>query len=314
MTIGDFLTIYDRNHVAFLKNSLGTSRRLQKYVGRLGHFELAELKRLQVIEWYHDIAKTNGPHGANLALQQLHAVYVKASDWEVYEGKNPASRIKKFPKRSRERFLQTNEMPYVLASIGEEPLRNQTYFLTLILTGCRRDEARLMQWTHVDLERGLWHKPTTKTGVPHTVPIPARLLALFQRFPRINEWVFPSEPNNNNGHQSRQWSVTSVEHAWRKIRKRIGLHDVRIHDLRRTTASWLAIDGQNLPVIQKVLNHSSLTSTQIYARLSVEPVRQALDQHAERILGSLTPVPMLENVTLATASAVHQDKGQEWPG
>ncbi len=99
-----------------------------------------------------------------------------------------------------------------------------------------------------------------------------------------------------------------------KIRKRIGLHDVRIHDLRRTTASWLAIDGQNLPVIQKVLNHSSLTSTQIYAWLSVEPVRQVLDQHAERILGSLTLVPMFERVAPVTASKVHPDQVQEWPG
>jgi hypothetical protein len=98
MTIGDFLTIYQRNHVAFLKNSLGTSRRLQKYVGRLGHVELADLKRMEVIEWFHAIAKSDGPQGANLALQQLHAVYVKAGDWEIYEGKNPAARIKKFPK------------------------------------------------------------------------------------------------------------------------------------------------------------------------------------------------------------------------
>lgn len=261
-----------------------------------------------MIEWFHEIAKTDGPQGANLALQQLHALYVKAADWEIYEGKNPAARIKKFPKHSRDRFIQTHEMPYLLASIAEEPLRNQAYFLTLILTGCRRDEARTMQWTHVDLEKGLWHKPTTKTGVPHTVPIPARLLELLQRFPRINEWVFPSEPNNKNQHQSRQWAVTCVEHAWRKIRARIGLNDVRIHDLRRTTASWLAIDGANLPVIQRVLNHSSLTSTQVYARLSIAPVRQALDQQAERILATVAPPPPL-------ALGVDQtEQAQEWPG
>ena len=308
MTIGEFLPIYERNHVAFLKNSLDTSRRLQKYVGRLGHFDLADLKRMQVIEWYHDIAKSDGPQGANLALQQLHALYVKADDWELFEGKNPASRIKKFPKHSRERFVQTNEMPYLLASIAEEPLRNQGYFLTLLLTGCRRDEARLMQWTHVDLERGLWHKPTTKTGVPHTVPIPTRLLELFKCFPRVNEWVFPSSPNNMNNHQPGQWAVVPVEHAWRRIRARVGLKDVRIHDLRRTTASWLACDNTSLPIIQKVLNHSSMTSTQVYSRLSIEPVRQALDQQADRILGTVAPPPPL-------ALGVDQrEQTQEWPG
>ena len=42
MTMGEFLTIYERNQVAFLKNRLGTSRRLQKYVGRLGQVDLAD--------------------------------------------------------------------------------------------------------------------------------------------------------------------------------------------------------------------------------------------------------------------------------
>lgn len=218
MTIGDFLKIYERNHVAFLKNSLGTSRRLQKYVGRLGHFGLADLKRMQVIEWYHDIVKTDGPQGANLALQQLHAFYVKASDWEIYEGKNPAARIKKFPKRSRERFVQTNEMPYLLASINEEPLRNQWYFLTLLLTGCRRDEARTMQWKDVDLESGLWHKPTTKRR-PAYRATSSEVARCVEALPSGESVVFPSSPNNMNHQQLGMLCVTSVEHAWRKIRK-----------------------------------------------------------------------------------------------
>jgi integrase len=99
------------------------------------------------------------------------------------------------------------------------------------------------------------------------------------------------------------YTLTNVEHAWRIIPGRIGLHDVRIHELRRTAASWLAIDGANLPVIQQVLNHSSLTCTQVYARLSIASVRQALDQQAERILATIAP----PNLAL-------EGKTQEWPG
>lgn len=301
MTIGDLLTIYDRNHVAFLKNRVGTARRLQRYVGQLAAMEVGHLTRLQVIDWFHVIARAEGPHAANLALQQLHAVYAKAQDWELYDGRNPADRIKKFPKRSRERFIQTNEMPYLLASIHEEVPRTEVYFLTLLLTGARRDEARTMHWTHLDLEQALWHKPTTKTGVPHTVPLPAQLVTRLRALPRIHHWVFPSMPNNRNHHQPGEWCVTAVEHAWRRIRTRAGLPDVRIHDLRRTAASWLAIDGANLPVIQRMLNHSSLTSTQVYARLSIAPVRQALDHQADRMLGTVAPASRMETL-------------QEWPG
>jgi len=174
---------------------------------------------------------------------------------------------------------------------GRRDPRTEIYFLTLLLTGARRDEARLMQWTHLDLERALWHKPTTKTGVPHTIPLPAQLVTRLRTLPRVNQWVFPSTQNPRNGMCAGRWSVTGVEHAWQKIRRRVGLVDVRIHDLRRTAASWLAINGSNLPVIQQMLNHPSLSSTQVYARLSVAPVRLALDEQATRMLGP-GPVPV----------------------
>jgi integrase len=129
-----------------------------------------------------------------------------------------------------------------------------------------------MPWTHFDLDRALWHKRTTKTGVPHTFPLPGKLVTRLRALPHVCEWVISSTPNSLNGMRAGVCSGTAVEHAWRKIRDRIGLHDVRIHDLRRTAASWLAINGANLPIIQSMLNHRSLWSTQVYARLSMAPV------------------------------------------
>jgi hypothetical protein len=120
VTIGDFLAIYERNHVAFLKNRLGTSRRLHTYVGQLAAIELGQLTKMQVLEWFHAIGQAKGGHAANQAIQQLHSMYVKASDWELYEGKNPAARVKKFPKHSRERFIQSHEMPWLLKALAEE--------------------------------------------------------------------------------------------------------------------------------------------------------------------------------------------------
>ena len=93
------------------------------------------------------------------------------------------------------------------------------------------------------------------------------------------------------------WSGTAMEHAWRKIRDRIGLHDVRIHDLRRTAASWLAINGSNIPVIQSMLNHRPLASIQVYARLSVEPVHLALDDQAKRILRPVAAPVMAQPIS-----------------
>lgn len=82
-------------------------------------------------------------------------MYVKADEWELFTGRNPAHRIKKFPKHSRERFVQSNELPWLLKSLSDERPTVENYILTLLLTGARRDEARTMQWNHLDLERAL---------------------------------------------------------------------------------------------------------------------------------------------------------------
>ncbi len=93
-----------------------------------------------------------------------------------------------------------------------------------------------------------------------------------------------------NGFKPRCWSPSAITWTWRRIRKRAGLPDLRIHDLRRTCASWLAINGANLAVIRQTLNHSSLTVTQVYARLTVQPVRDALERQAQRMLGKTEEV------------------------
>lgn len=96
----------------------------------------------------------------------------------------------------------------------------------------------------------------------------------------------------------------AVMHIAARQSEFLGLHDVQVRDLRRTGCPCWGIDGANLPVIQQVLNHSSLTSTQVYARLSIAPVREALDRQAERILASIEPPPPL----------ALEGKTQEWPG
>ena len=74
--------------------------------------------------------------------------------------------------------------------------------------------------------------------------------------------------------------------AWHRIRKSADVSDVRIHDLRRTLGSWLAASGYSLPLIGRALNHSNVSTTAIYARLDLDPVRQALEHNAKMMLSA----------------------------
>lgn len=60
--------------------------------------------------------------------------------------------------------------------------------------------------------------------------------------------------------------------------------DLRIHDLRRTLGSWQAKAGTSMLIIGKSLNHKSLQSTAIYARLDLDPVRQSVDKATQAML------------------------------
>lgn len=63
-----------------------------------------------------------------------------------------------------------------------------------------------------------------------------------------------------------------------------GIMDVRIHDLRRTFGSYQAITGSSLAIIGKSLGHKSMQSTEIYARLNQQPVRESIEMAINKIM------------------------------
>ncbi|MES2676761.1 MAG: tyrosine-type recombinase/integrase [Pseudomonadota bacterium] len=64
-----------------------------------------------------------------------------------------------------------------------------------------------------------------------------------------------------------------------------GILDVRLHDLRRTLGSWLAHSGASQFIIGKSLNHKSTKSTAVYARLSIDPIRESMDNAVKMMRG-----------------------------
>jgi integrase len=186
---------------------------------------------------FHDIGR-HSTCQANHTLSMLRTMFKRAEEWGLWNGENPATRIKWFPRASRSRFVQPEEMPKLLESLALEPLPVQTFFMTPLLTGCRGGEARVMRWTDINLTQGVWSKPTTKTGKPHVVPLPPALVGMLKSLPQEGPYVFPSVRSKD---LSLKTGVSVL--WWGRIRKRAGLPDVTIHDLRRTCASMLAMKG-----------------------------------------------------------------------
>jgi len=64
------------------------------------------------------------------------------------------------------------------------------------------------------------------------------------------------------------------------------LTDIRVHDLRRTLASWQAKQGTSLAIIGKGLGHSDWRSTALYSRLQNASVRQSVTQVTRAMLAA----------------------------
>ena len=282
-TFGDLAAQYLERHAPRKRSGRDDRAMLTTHLLVFRTRKLTDLTRNDVARLHAKVGET-APYRANRMVALLRKMFNLARDWGLYAEENPATRIQLFKEESRDRFVQPEELPRLFLAIAEESdPAVRAVVLTALLTGARRTEVLSMRWEDVSLTRAEWRIPQTKSGRPHLLPLPHALVAMLQRLPRVdgNPYVFSGQ--NGAGH------LQNLKRAWDRIRFTAGIQDVRFHDLRRTVGSWLAGSGESLPLIGKVLNHRDVSTTAIYARLNLDPVRQALERQASKMLEAAAP-------------------------
>jgi site-specific recombinase XerD len=74
--------------------------------------------------------------------------------------------------------------------------------------------------------------------------------------------------------------MARIECAWRSLRKRAGLGDCRLHNLRHHFASRLVQQGTDLNVVRELLGHSDITMVLRYAHLDPRNLAAAVERVA----------------------------------
>jgi integrase len=241
--------------------------------------KLSTIRKTDVQALHAKVGIKNGRYAANRLLALLRAMFNKAGDIG-FIAPNPTAGIKKFSEEKRDRFLHGDDLRAFFASLAQEPhaiLRD--FFFVSLLTGARRSNVQTARWEDIDFAIGLWRIPETKSGQPVVVPLVAAVVEILRMRHLAaagSPWVFPSR--GKTGH------IVEPKAAWARIIKRAGLSDVRPHDLRRSLGSWMAMTGAGLPVVGKMLGHTQPTTTAIYARLAVDPVREAAEKATDAML------------------------------
>lgn len=278
-TLADLWQLYLERHAPRKRSAMQDQQRFARHLTGWLPRKLSSIKRADIARLHTAIGRDR-PYEANRTVTLLRKLFALAALWGLHDGENPARGIEHFREDKRDRFVRPDELPRLFAAIEAEPSRYvQALFTVSLLTGARVGEVRTMRWTDVDLDQGVWRIPTTKNRHPHYVPLPQPVVALLQALPRLSgcAYVFPGRDGDA--------PLVNLWKPWGRIRKRAGLPDVRPHDLRRTLGSWLAAAGASLPLIGKALNHAQPSTTAIYARLALDPVRDALERNAAHMLG-----------------------------
>jgi len=204
LTFGDLFKQYLTRHAKPRKRTWeDDEQRYQQYLEKpLGSKKLSSITRQSIALIHADITKAGHPVVANRVLALISTIFGRTLEWGLVEN-NPARGIRRNPERSRDRFLQSNELPRFFAALAEEP--NSTvrdYFLVSLLTGARRSNVLAMRWADINLDEGIWHIPETKNGTPHNVTLsPEALAILNSRRQAANKdatYVFPS--HGKTGH------------------------------------------------------------------------------------------------------------------
>lgn len=165
---------------------------------------------------------------------------------------------------ARTRFLTRDEFHRLFAEAHEPHLR--TFLALAIYTGMRMGAILELKWENIQgrmiIPEG-GHEKKRRATVPINTPL-ALALSVAAHL-RESDYVVSYQGK----------SLKSIKTTFYKAAERAGLDDIRIHDLRRTCASWLAQAGEPMEKIAAFIGDELRTVERHYAHLSPEHLSSA---------------------------------------
>lgn len=264
------------------------------YLQRWEDSELDAISKAEVRDWFRDLTKQTSTSTANKALARLKALYSWAASQSDYEGPNPTATITKHSEKSRRRRqrLRVDELAAFFAAMTTISRDMSDLFKLALFTGQRAGNVKSMRWTDLDLGGGRWMIPETKQGeavdvalAPQVVELlTARQVYLAERVkarkarwskdrkgpePKGSPYVFPAK--RGDGH------LVTYAKAWEKLCKAAKIDGLRVHDLRRSLASFAQDAGIGTALVAAQLGHADpATTLRHYTALAGKAQQEAI--------------------------------------
>jgi site-specific recombinase XerD len=212
---------------------------------------------------------------AHLYLRTLKSAFNKAIAWELMDV-NPLLKIKlgRLP-RNNPIYLSEQELSMILQAATNPKLRDMIAFA--FYTGMRLGEIINLKKDSIQLEEGIIRVRNTalhltKGKSERYIPIAAKIRDIvFTWMRKPGVYLFTM-----NG--TAPYKEDYLTKGFKKIITKLQLsNEIHFHTLRHSFASYLAIQGVSLYVVKELLGHKDISTTQIYAHLSKDSLKKAID-------------------------------------
>ena len=209
------------------------------------------------------------PSTRNRKLSSINAFFTFCERSE-FIAQRPKLRLAKM-RQNLPKFLEYDAIRHMIGAIDrtkEQGVRDYALILFLYATGCRVSEAITARKS--DLHEGWLKIRNAKGDKERMVPVAPTAMNALEHYLQMRKngsdylWL---------NYQGKPLSRISV---FKTVRKYLG---VSPHVLRHSFATALILGGADLRVVQDLLGHESISTTQIYTHLQKEDLRQSVENY-----------------------------------
>ncbi len=272
ISLGDFVEKYlDWSKSVKAKNTYITDKKsaenLLEYFGGSVKLSQINLQKLEGFRIFLVDKKGYSKTTANIRIRHIKGMFSKAVEWQFLEF-SPAEKLKQFQTpKGKPDFITLEELKKLFSTIPNK--EHLAVFNLLFWTGMRISEAVNLEWDDVNFDDKIirvrskqnWH---TKNYKERHIPLHTELIEHLKYLKEVS----PEKPV--------RFKYASIEHMFQRYSRKSGIK-ITPHLLRHSIATALASKGVPIQVIQKILGHSSVSTTTIYAKLTDEYIRKSLE-------------------------------------
>ena len=267
MTLTDLIERYIKDVLPSHKDGDKTARQLGWWEQHLGGLKLEQIHSPRIIDLREELlngvtrlGKQRSPATVNRYLAALSACLSYAVNELQWLSENPVKRVKKKTEsKGRDRFLDDSELERLTGACrdSDNPIL-YVLFMVALSSGARQSEIMRLCWGDVNLQAGSAVIQESKNSERRSIPIKGVALDA------LREYAI----SQSRGGADRVFPGPFPRKAWNRALEVAGVENFHWHDIRHTTASYLAMSGCTLLEIAEILGHKTLAMVQRYAHLT----------------------------------------------